>query len=283
MARIQQYDTLTAMLARLDGSRASDGAWIRYQPHQGSLDSFSELPPLQTCIDQARTLAGLNDACASVERLTDQLVGELPPPTRITRQRTRGRSGYAVNPHAVLRGQLDRAWKRTERKARPAAHTLAVLVPVSWSSGIRDAQILWSAAASLALARLAVEAGYSVEVWAVLASTGKWQSGERDNLTLVCLKAGYAPWNVQGMALSTQPQFLRRLGFRLWETYTPENGPLTRGYGSPMPAWQLAPLLAPLFPSTVTVVLGADQDTRVTNEATALAWCQAQLQQIDAA
>lgn len=269
------YESVSDMLARIEASCDADGSWRLLDGYQASLTSFRELPALSETVMLARTLQGLESEIAAIEALAQTLTQHLPAPASVRRVPTWGRSGSRVSVNRVLAGNLGQAWRRTERQARPQhGRVLALVVSASWSAGISAEQIRWSTAASLAWALLAEQAGYRVDVWAGVASDALWGSG--GGTTMVQLKASAQPWNSQSVALSAHACFLRRLLFRLWETYKEAYGSIVSGYGHVYGRVQTIEALADWARATgrnpEALTLGALQDDRITDQASAERW-----------
>lgn len=174
---------------------------------------------LPDMLSNCRTLHGFDAAIARIEALADGLAAQAPALPTIRRQRVKGASGYAINPHKVLRGDLAHAWTRMSRVSQPHGGRLArlMLCPVfSWSCSAT--QIEWTSASTLALAAVLEASGRSVDIWSVLPLHGNYADAANNLQVNVCLKASGEPWNTQNLALAADPGWLRRLHFRMAET-----------------------------------------------------------------
>lgn len=272
---ILSYESVGAMLARIEASREADGSWRQLDSYQASLTSFKDLPSLSETVAMARTLTGLEREIAAIEALAQTLTQHIPAPASVRRVPTWGRSGSRVSVNRVLAGNLGQAWRRTGRQTRPQHGRVPTLVvSAAWSAGISASQIRWSTAASLAWALLAEQAGYRVGIWAGSASASQWERGGAT--TMVQLKRCEQPWNSQSVALSAHACFLRKLVFRLLETYKEEHGSVVPGYGHVLGRTQTLDALSDWARATgrnpATLTLGALQDDHIVDQASAERW-----------
>jgi hypothetical protein len=162
---------------------------------------------------------------------------------------------------------------------------IAIVLNLAYSYEISATQIEWSAAATLALADLARQAGRSVDVYGVLHGTDTLLYEKTTVLCLHLLSAGQI-WSIHNTALTTSPAFLRRLCFRLLETFQPTYGPLAECYGIPAMSDVLRPWMHTVLADHVrlpetAMYLGVSQDSNVRDATSARVWIETQLDQLN--
>jgi hypothetical protein len=231
------FHSVRDFLGHLETSQDTRGAWKKLgterQDGNSSLKTDTDFygPILDTFLAQCRTLDGLQRACGVIDTLAQDLSAQIPA-TSIVRQRTRGASGYALNPHRVLRGQLSTAWTRMARAPHPVpGHgdvVLCISPGASWVT--KEAGFLYSSAAVAALALTLHAAGYRVAVWALTHMVRCWHDGESGILGIALLVPGDA-WQTQTLALTTQKAWHRRLQFRWMEMQQARHGGMDNAYG----------------------------------------------------
>lgn len=274
-AHVMQFDSVGALLACVEQTRQGD-TWRRYATHQGSTDSFAEMIALSDAVTMARTLHGLEEEITTIDTLASTMAALVQAPASVKRVPTWGRSGTRISINKVMRGNLQQAWRTTTRQA--TAHrgrVLTLIVPCNFSAGVPESQIRLTCAASLAYAALCAQAGYSLDVWACMASGHLWAAGA-DGLTMIRLLAAGEAWQTQGVALAAHAAFLRRLVFRAWEATIPRRGPLAVGYGAVHKQGALQQAVARWAKTraidTGTLAYGAFSTDRLTTPAAAQAW-----------
>lgn len=180
---------------------------------------------LEDMITSCRTLAGFDEAIARIESLAASLEATVPALPSVRRQRVKGASGYALNPHKVLRGDLAHAWTRMTRVTRPHGGRIArLMVCPMFSGSTSQNQIEWTTAATLALAAVLEASGRSCELWSVVPLNGCYKSAALHTTPAICLKPASVPWNTQDLALTADSAWLRRLHFRFAEMLPGLNG-----------------------------------------------------------
>lgn len=173
---------------------------------------------LEDMLTSCRTLAGFDESIARIESLAADLEATVPTLPSIRRQRVKGASGYALNPHKVLRGDLAHAWTRMARVTQPHGGRIARLMVCPMFSGdTSQSQIAWTTAATLALAAVLEASGRSCELWSIVPINGCYKSDALHTTAAVCLKSAGEVWNTQNIALTADSAWLRRLHFRFAE------------------------------------------------------------------
>jgi hypothetical protein len=172
---------------------------------------------LDAMLAGCRTLDGFTEQITRIDTLAQGLDAAMPALPSVRRQRIKGPSGYALNPHKVLRGDLAHAWTRMARVTQPHGGRIARLMLCPMFAGhITQEQIEWTTAASLALAQALEASGRSCEIWSVMPIFGDYTTG-LETTAAVCLKGSGVPWQTQDIALSADTAWLRRLHFRFAE------------------------------------------------------------------
>jgi hypothetical protein len=236
-AETAYFHSVGDFLGYVESSKDAAGAWKKLgterQDGNSSLKTETDFygPMLDDFLGQCRTLGGLQQACGVIDTLAQDLSAQIPA-TSIVRHRTRGTSGYALNPHRVLRGQLSTAWTRMTRTPHPVpGHgdiVLCISPGASWVT--KEAGFLYSSAATAALALTLHAAGYRVAVWALTHTVQCWHDGESGMLGMQLLAPG-EPWQTQTLALTTQKAWHRRLQFRWLEMQQQRHGGMDNAYG----------------------------------------------------
>jgi len=228
-----RFESLGAYLDAVEATRASAGNEYRALGDVAySLDDADEFhgQPLKDMVAACRTMQGFAEDIASIARLADTLQGMLRPVHSIKRQRTTGRHGYAVRPHAVLRGDLAHMWKRTVRSTHAGITIImGVLLPIAYYDAASPDQIRVTMAANATLIAALEQSGRRCEVWAIAANATAFQphGGHRQ---CICLKHAGDRWNMQALVCIADRAFYRRLGFRMLEAQQ-DRLPLSGTYG----------------------------------------------------
>jgi len=251
---------------------------------------------LGTFVEQCRTLARDDFAARAqdIDAVADSLAGDLPLGPSPRRQPVWGRRGSSVSVHKVWRGDLGHAWRHTTRQQALTASqgALVLLVPSLVSASLSDAQIQWSAVATLALADYARRSGRRVEIWSAAWHVRVFEQGRyrgRSYVAMVPLVRAGTSWDSSAVVLATYPEWSRRLGFRALEQMQPTHGAFYYGYGHGIVAeaellqWareQWAPSQG-LPPASVH--LGCTQWAQVATREAACTWAQHHLGSLSAA
>jgi hypothetical protein len=100
-------------------------------------------------------------------KLAEAFRSKLPEPASIKRRREWSDQGDELDRDRVLSGNLDLAWRRTQRRQAAAPQTVSVAMPWVHSAAVNADQLFWGGTAMLAVADLLESAGYSVELTAL--------------------------------------------------------------------------------------------------------------------
>lgn len=161
----------------------------------------------------ADSLRQLNDRLRrgwgdGADRLTEIAAKEIQP-TNIRRRRTRGDQGDELDIQAVYRGDLSRAWTRTQREARTATRSIAIVCNLSCHYKQKAADLFWRGAAALKLTEALTQAGYNVALYGATGSQNIVSSGRRLG-QFIEIKAEDAPLDVSALAaIVAMPGFKR--------------------------------------------------------------------------
>lgn len=216
-----------------------------------------------------------------IDRLSSAVARAAAPPSEVPRRRrTVGRSGYAVRPTAVLRGDLAHSWKRTTRQlgAGHATHA-TVILPGRFYAGCSAEQVHWTMIANVALVQVLERQGTACDIWTVCVLTEPFEQS-LNLYAAVHLKTAGSAWNIQDMVPVAHAAWFRRVIFRVMEECAGPYGGLVPGYGGGMQGTPLAAALQAWGArhGLGTVRLGATESDQISNEAEALAWLQTHLE-----
>lgn len=121
-------------------------------------------------------------------------------------------NGDELDADRMMGGQLDSAWRSTERQVRVGTNTV-LTVAVSWgiNGSIPADQLFWSGAVAVALTDLLETAGYSIDLWAI--DSVAWWSDDRFAVTAIDVKGpGEILRSDAVAALLSHPGIYRTLG-----------------------------------------------------------------------
>lgn len=279
--------TLGSFLRHLDGTRHA-WIWDPYQPYQSSIEaSWNGMASLETALEQAKTLRGLEDTLHQIQALRTDLVPQIRAPQTLRRIPVAHASKGILNPHRVLRGSTKPYQTRAARLIPQHGKLVHIVLPGSFHAGVSNDEILLASVASVTLADLLQAAGYIVTVSIAAISLGllpaQAKRGDmQDTCTVVGLRANNAAWSLHTLAVATQPTFLRRLMFRYWESMAPQYGTLASGYGQTINEQDRFLSRVQGVLGTDPVLIGAGQWDHITTPALAAAWIQAQLAHVTA-
>lgn len=139
----------------------------------------------------------------------------LPPPKAIRRVQRWLNSGDELDMQKVWNGDIDTAWRGTQRDFRSGPQRVRLLIDCIESGGEDEKVMRWRGVAALKLADMLTEAGYSVQVESVM-STKDWLKGEHKFVCRVVVKDYTQPADLQTLAATTaMPAFFRSL-FHTW-------------------------------------------------------------------
>jgi hypothetical protein len=130
--------------------------------------------------------------------------------TSVRRTQTWSDQGDALDIHRVNAGQLDVAWRRTQRRSRRASQSVVVSFPLMIAAADHANKLFWCGAAALKLTDVLTQAGYNV---ALIGTHGTQFDGHVGHDSLV-VKAAEAPLDVEALIVAMAfPGFTRTAGF----------------------------------------------------------------------
>lgn len=134
----------------------------------------------------------------------------VPLPRSVRRVQRWHREGDDVEMQRVWQGDLDRAWRATQRDLRTGPKRVRILVDAIASGYVDADDMRWRGVAALKLADVLVEAGYSVQVESVT-NAEAYGTGKTFKLRAI-VKDYTAPLDLQTLAATTAlPAFFRSL------------------------------------------------------------------------
>lgn len=244
--------------------------------------------PLPEFVDYCRHYSApyLGERTSTIAALSAQIQGKGLHAVSMKRHAIWAKQGNRLNPHKVLRGQLSTAWRKTVREQRSSTMgRLAIVLNLAVSHSIPTEQIIWSTAATLALAEIARHAGRSVDIYGVSYSALAFE-GTPAHVVCIPLLLSSQVWSIHNTAIATSPAMFRRFCFRLLEIWQPKLGPIRAGYGFPGRSDQLRQWADLEFSKYVglpasAIHLGCTQNDLVADMASATRWIQAKIDTID--
>jgi len=165
-----------------DGSRKTAVA-VRGRATAGDDWSFGDYHTLAQW--RAAMLAGDKAGAERVARFQTAISADLSAPVGVRRKVRKGPQGDEVCPHAILRGDLPRAWTSRRRETGRAPAPVVILVPMTSNAGADAESFNYRAAAALALAGPLQRAGYKVSVLAADCVRGSYTASGAPRLTAV--------------------------------------------------------------------------------------------------
>jgi hypothetical protein len=165
--------TLTDFLTEIGGpARRDDNAstlrdWLTNTDH-GWMGTRDDKRGEETASDTTKRL--VRDGWARGLKLMEKVAGKVtaPTPKAVRRVQRWGRQGDDIDMQRVWHGDIDTAWRETQRDMRSGPRRVRVLVD-SIASGYVDAdEMRWRGVAALKLTDMLTEAGYSVQVESVM-------------------------------------------------------------------------------------------------------------------
>lgn len=291
----QHYDDMYALLADIKRDTStrygSNPAWGQSTSLTGEDWHGVTLKNFLSEISAGRASERIRDIHEAIEG-TARLVQEAVPATPLyTRQRVYGTAGTTLHLSKVLRGD-NKPWSSRRRQARlDDAGNLIIVVPLGFSARIHGHQLTQTITASVALARVCILQGRTVEIIGMAYSQktyavtqGAKHSAQGYLLTISLLQS-WEPWGGVRMASITCPEFLRRIIFRHMELQQRETCVLEPGYGhtaqkiahqQATEAW-----CADHGCDSATAVLGATQWDNITSQQDAQTWVKRTLARLD--
>ena len=118
---------------------------------------------------------GWTEGAARLSELSEHVLSASSAES-IRRQIVRGSEGDDLDIHRVYCGGLDTAWTKRKRAARTAPPTITLVSILGCSFRIDAEKLFWRGAAMAKLSDILQEAGYNVEILAVLAAFGLCKS-----------------------------------------------------------------------------------------------------------
>ena len=128
------------------------------------------------------------------------LMVDVPIPHSIKRRSVWGDQGDTLDIHRVYSGQLDRAWRRTVRRTRPASQSIVIITPLTIARANHADKAFWCGAAVIKLSDVLTQAGYNVSIIG-MHSTASAVSNNRA-FDSVVVKQAEAPLDVEALVAS---------------------------------------------------------------------------------
>ena len=196
-----------------------------------------------------------------------KLAAKIPRAVGVQRGIVRGMSGDALDYHAMLRGNHDKAWISSQRKLKRGHGIIRLTVDIGANCGTSSDVLQWRGVAGVSLAETLNKAGYSVEIVAGFAIKNHIVESY-DDICTVCtvVKPRTAAINY-GVLSSTigLPGFFRLHGFyALAHDANNRDRTIENNFGNSVALASVLPV-----PEKVTQFI-VPQD--VTNEASAAKW-----------
>jgi hypothetical protein len=234
------YASLTSVLQETASTRDNDGL---YTPILHAAQSQSVNPdnthygrPLWAMVSDCTTMEGFKDALHMIDGFVKRFERSIPPPQTIQRQPPTGRSGSSLRLHAVMRGDLAHAWKRTEQVPTIGTQHCSFAIDADFHSRVTLEEVLRNNAATLALISLLERSGRRCDIYAVSHGPHTYDTtpDKQDYLIAVRLKAAGDMFSLHNTVCVTDLAFLRRLIFRHLEN-VPWSSTLNYSYGGTLP------------------------------------------------
>ena len=99
-----------------------------------------------------------------ITALHEKTAVALPKAVWHGRKRIKADQGDELDIHAVMRGELDRAWTKSVRRVKHGSSAITLYVDIGANGGTHADSLTWRGLAGVALARIMEAAGYSVEI-----------------------------------------------------------------------------------------------------------------------
>lgn len=148
-----------------------------------------------------------------IEELMSRIRHEsLPTPTSRRRKMRFGEQGDEID-FDRLRAGDEKYWHEAFRENVRAPQTLTLFCNVAASYNVGSRDVFYRGAVGIVLADLLSQAGFSVELYLVSASSGAFRSGD-DLIQTVCLKKAEAPVDTATIANAMSGWFLRSVIFQ---------------------------------------------------------------------
>lgn len=216
------------------------------------------------------------EGVARMQRELDLML-DIPPPRSIKRRATWSDQGDSLDIHKVYSGQLDTAWRKTSRRARPASQSIVLIAPMTISRHEHADKAFWCGAAIIKLCDVLMQVGYNVSIIG-MHSTRSAVSRNRafDSVTM---KKADAPLDLGALVTSLAfAGFMRTKAFISinslpWQVGDGANVPM--GYHADYEEQLIAKLNLPMS----SVLKGVED--HVADRPSAIAWITQQLKLLD--
>jgi len=166
----------------------------------------------------AAVLAAIRDGYpegeARIHGFYDQIVAKLPRAQGYLRTKKRGDFGDELDIHSVNRGSVDKAWTTSTRQVKRGSGIIRLVIDIGANSSYDADSLQLRGVAGLALTKVMIKAGYSVEIVAAFAGRNFIDR----NPATYCMTVIVKPRHVQadyGLLAATVglPGFFRTIGF----------------------------------------------------------------------
>jgi len=178
---VHVFDTLGEMLdtANMRPHAAQDAGIVDRVRDRAKGDAWT-YGTLQNADTFTRTMReGWHDATARIDQIAASISASVATPLDVRRKMRRGPSGDELDIHAVLAGNLDRAWSARRRTVARAPAPIRILCNVVYNSGSDTDDFFWRGACALALVRALRKKGYRTAISGVGLLVRPWANSRR--------------------------------------------------------------------------------------------------------
>ena len=155
-----------------------------------------------------------------IKELASKFQMKTPKGIRTKRRSSRGPQGDELDIHSVRSGNLDRAWRRTQKiEKKGKVKRITIIYQSHLYAGQNQDAAFYSPAAAAVLCQKLNEANVAIEIIATSWSQTVWksnESGASSSLIIHRVKNMNAPLNIAALATTATAGYTRSLKFRLW-------------------------------------------------------------------
>ena len=136
--------------------------------------------------------------------------------TSIKRKRVRRDFGDEVDPHSILRGELDTAWTGTTKKMTRGNNSIVMVVDIGANGGVSAESLVWKGAVAVALARKLQQSGRAIKIALIDRTIGSSNDNNHNAFVVsVTVKDYNTPLDVERLLSScAMAGFFRYLFFK---------------------------------------------------------------------
>lgn len=177
---------------------------------------------------------GWTEGAARLSELSEHVLSASSAES-IRRQIVRGSEGDDLDIHRVYCGGLDTAWTKRKRASRTAPPTITLVSILGCAFSIEADRLFWRGAAMAKLSDILQEAGYNVEILAVLAAFGLCKSQDARSLVghVIPVKRADMPLDICSVATTIcLPGFWRYSCFKALANFDKRIQPCFCSFGN---------------------------------------------------